>query len=103
MVTAKAYGDEISFSIGSHHHNCSNTMTYGRKHGEYAEKCVLTPGEYTLKCKDSHGDGWHKGFIEIQGHKYCEDFTEGSEKTEQVIITGIDMDFYVGFCLIILK
>ena len=31
-------------------------------------------------CKDRFGDGWHGGFIEIDGIKYCEDFKDGSSK-----------------------
>ena len=56
--------------------------------------------EYTLNCKDSYGDSPRS--IEIQGHKYCEDYKKGFDKTEQVTITGIDMDLNFGFRLIII-
>jgi len=35
---------------------------------------------------DSYGDGWHGGFIVIQGQTYCEYFNSGSSATEEVII-----------------
>ena len=53
---------------------CLSDQTY-TDYTEYIEECCLTAGVYTLKCQDSYGDGWHGGFIEIQGTKYCDDFT----------------------------
>ena len=58
--------------------------------GEYFEECCLDAGVYTLKCKDSHGDGWFEGFITIQGKTYCETFIDGPEEAIEVtVITGI--------------
>ena len=56
---------------------------YGN-YDDYEENCCLTPGTYTLKCKDRFGDGWHGGYIEIDGTKYCEDFRDGSWKSVTV-------------------
>ena len=36
----------------------------------------------TLRCVDSFGDGWHGGFITINGVNYCDDFVDGSEQNE---------------------
>ena len=43
-----------------------------------------------MECKDTstYKDGWHGGYIEIQGQKFCDDSWSGSEKKEQVTITG---------------
>ena len=84
-LTTKAWGQEISWTFGS----CAGAAqgSYADNQ-EYPERCCLTPGEYTLTCKDSYGDGWHGGFIEIQGNKYCEDFV-GSLTTNQITIAGI--------------
>ena len=41
------------------------------------EQCCQTDGDYTLICKDSYGDGWHGGYITIEGVKYCENFDSG--------------------------
>ena len=35
---------------------------------------------------DSYGDGWHGGYLEINGQKYCEDFTTGSEKQADLTV-----------------
>ena len=84
-LTTKSWGNENSWQLGS----CSSSQTYGNDN-EYTEQCCLTPGTYTLDCKCSYGDGWHGGFIEIQGSKYCENFLGGSTESVQVIINGGD-------------
>ena len=33
--------------------------------------CYTTPGSYTIRCKDSYGDGWHGGYVNILGVDYC--------------------------------
>ena len=75
-ITTTQYGRESSWSFGS----CSSSQAY-TDNSVYSEQCCLSPGDHTLKCKDSYGDGWHGGFIEIGGERYCEDFTSGKEKT----------------------
>ena len=59
--------------------NCSGETEDGQK-GNIDADCQLTPGSYTVKCMDSYGDGWHGGFIKIDGQKYCEDFKSGHKK-----------------------
>ena len=49
-------------------------------------ECCLPPGEYTLECKDSWGDGWHGGYITINGTNYCENFNRGRLETHEVLI-----------------
>ena len=83
MLTTKAFGYEISWSLGV---NCSSDESFGSNQ-EYHKTCLLPSGENTLSCKDSY-DGWHGGKITIQGNTYCETFTSGREMTAQVIIAG---------------
>ena len=80
-LTTANYGDEISWTLGS----CESDGSYGND-GEYTQQCCLMPGRYNLACKDSYGDGWHSGYIEVDGIKYCESFTSGSEETNEVIV-----------------
>ena len=57
--------------------------------GDQNITCNLPPGEYTLICSDSWGDGWNGGHVTIQGVKYCENFNQGSQMLAQVnIISG---------------
>ena len=51
-----------------------------------AAECCLPPGEYTLECKDSYGDGWHGGYITVAGTKYCENFNSSSLETHEILI-----------------
>ena len=73
--------------------SCSSGQLYG-KNEEFVERCCLKPGEHTLMCKESSGAYWSGAFIEIQGHKYCDDFT-GYNAMRKVTILGIDMNFFL--------
>ena len=80
MITV-AYGSEISWTLGS----CESEGGYD-DNGEYTQQCCLGRGNYNLECKDSYGDGWHGGYIELNSIKYCEGFTSGTEETSQIIV-----------------
>ena len=77
----KAYGSENSWTFGK----CKSSQQYASRQ-TYTTKCCLAKGEHTLTCKDSYGDGWHGGYLEIQGNKYCKDFKSGSEKKTMIQI-----------------
>ena len=81
-LTTTEYGNEINWSLD----NCSGNGSYGNNN-QYIDQCCLTPGPHNLTCKDSYGDGWHEGFIELGGKKYCNDFTNGYEFSTPVIIS----------------
>ena len=85
-LTIKEYAHEVSWTFGS----CDSTEKY-TSNGQHTERCCLAQGEYTLSCKDRFGDGWHGGFMEIQGNRYCEDFEAGKISTHQVAVTGINV------------
>ena len=37
--------------------------------------CWLTPGDHVLECYNKdYSKGWPNAYIEIQGHRYCDDF-----------------------------
>merc|ERR1719190_41027 len=76
-IRTEAWGYENSYAVGS----CESTQTYYEDYQNYEEgPCCLNSDTYNLVCKCSWGDGWHGGYVEIDGVKYCEDFTSGSEK-----------------------
>ena len=77
------YGDESSWTLA----HCSNDETYGN-YQEYITQCCLPPGNYTLECKDSYGDGWNGGYIEVDGVKYCESYYSGTVMTSEIMIQG---------------
>merc|ERR1712110_401638 len=82
-LTTVNHGSEISWRLGS----CQSNGGYGNN-AEYTEQCCLTPGNYNLECKDSYGDGWNGGYIEVKGEKYCESFSIGREETVPIVIEG---------------
>ena len=82
-VVTKSYGRENSWAIGS----CSSSQRYS-SFRTYTERCCLAPGEHTLACSDSYGDGWHGGHIEIQGTEYCKNFRRGREASVDINVIG---------------
>ena len=87
-ITTKDYGNENSWTLGTcyQHGDFENDQVY-------TEECCLDAGKHTLTCDDSWKDGWHGGFIVIQGKKYCEDFTNGHQQEQDIDI------IYSGSCL----
>ena len=88
-VVTKKYGYENSWALGT----CESKERY-QSNKETTQECCQAPGTYELECKDSYGDGWHGGYLEIQGKKYCDDFQGGRGnhlKTVQVTIAGTDI------------
>jgi len=78
-IRTQAWGNENSYVIGT----CASKQRY-RRYQNYEEECCLAPGDYTLECKDSWGDGWHGGYLEIDGKKYCDRFRAGRKQTVTV-------------------
>ena len=95
--TSKNWGSENSWTLDT----CSNKSPHV-SHATADADCCLHPGEYTLTCKDSYGDGWHGGYVTINGKNYCENFLKGSTETHQVLIgedTVPDGNFQLIHCL----
>lgn len=78
-LRTKKWASEIQWTFGA----CKNSKNYkNRKTYEY--NCCQPAGTYELECKDTYGDGWHNGSIEIQGKIYCDDFKSGHSKKVSV-------------------
>lgn len=77
--------------------SCSaQSGSYGN-HGLYTQTCCVPP-TYNFYCLDTYGDGWNGGYAMIDGHKFCDNFNEGSWKLVQ--FTGTvrsECDRYCGF------
>ena len=82
-LTTKSFASEISWKLGS----CSNKYAYGNNL-VFVQQCCLPPGVYNLECKDTYSDGWHGGYIEVDGTRYCESFSSGSILTAEITIQG---------------
>jgi len=86
VITLKSYPSEIEWTITGSGAAAGITCGNGPYDGHYgvqpAEDCKLKAGDYTLKCIDTYGDGWHGGFMTIDGKMYCDDFRTGHLMTK---------------------
>ena len=68
---------------------------YGPKHGwtyssneTHFDRCCLTPGTYTLICKNTKSKyGWGNTDFKINGKRYCDDFV-GFKAMRTITIQG---------------
>ena len=79
-------GNFLQWNLGT----CSSTEnTQYEQNTMYLERCCTEPGKKVLTCRNKHNpDGWKEGFIEIQGHRYCDDFV-AFKGMRQVMIEGM--------------
>ena len=80
-TTTKDWGYENSWTLGS----CASSGRF-ENHKTVSQTCCLAKGTYTLECTDTYGDGWHGGFVKINGKKYCGKFKNGHKTTKSVTI-----------------
>lgn len=62
----ETYASEIAWELG----NCNMESGQYKDGAEYKTNCCIKP-EDLLICKDTYGDGWHGGYIEIKGERFC--------------------------------
>lgn len=83
LTTGQYWGEEISWTFGS----CSSGDTvYGDDQVYYIEPCCQPAGTYEFVCKDSYGDGWNGGFMEVGGTQICGEFT-GESETHIIVVS----------------
>ena len=63
----------------------------------YVEKCCVSEKENTLTCRDSGKRGWRGEYLEIQGHKYCNDFFTGYNARRKITILGMHLHLKIQF------
>ena len=83
QITTKNNANMIRWTL----EECSNHGSYD-DFSSYSQRCCVAPGQYTLTCENSeYPDGWYGGYIEIQGHHYCDDFL-AYKAMRRIIIKG---------------
>ena len=92
----QSFGNEFEWDIGCTDKSCqvcSNSQKYGDNQ-EYDQECCLPndKDEFSIKCLDAYGDGWHGGYLQINGIKYCEDFNSGFVSSDVMQNTGSGID-----------
>ena len=89
----KVNGYDISWIIGckdKYCQMCANKQTFGWS-GKFHQKCCLPADkkEYIIYCLDEANDGWHGGYLEINGVRHCDDFLDGSIANDTMTISNI--------------
>ena len=99
VLTTKDFGNEIQWSLSE---NCSSDYTYDDYYDEigYADNqdhvkhCCVTDGIYNVVCRDHGNDGWHGGYLTINGTRFCDDWGEYEDDqiSTAVTIRGTKLD-----------
>ena len=88
-TVTKTWAREITWNIGG---TC-NSKDLG-KYKDYQEDtqqcCVKDNNKFVITCKDSYGDGWHNGYLEINGKKYCDKFSAGNKFLAELKASDLD-------------
>ena len=54
---------------------CEQVVSEYIPYKKYIQRCCLKPQQHILTCINKKVPrGWGDGYIEIQGHRYCDDF-----------------------------
>ena len=89
-ISTAQYGSDLEWRLGT----CNSIgILYPTK--IYIHRCCLKPGRHTLTCINRRNPfGWDGGYIEIQGHRYCDDFM-AYRLMQTINIKGIIYDSYI--------
>ena len=70
-ITVVLHGADLMWWLGT----CGSNGFMYENYKKYIFRCCLGPGQHTLTCINKQNPyGWGDGHIEIQGHRYCNDF-----------------------------
>lgn len=76
--------DHLDWTLGT----CARTIEYTNNNEFKEEKCCLSSGNHTLTCYNTRQPhGWKKGFLTINGERYCDDFM-GYKAMRRISIEG---------------
>ena len=84
-ISTVHHGSDSEWQLGI----CDGKGTTYQNFREYLQRCCIKPGKHTLTCTNRRNPyGWDEGYIEIQGHRYCNDFMS-YRLMQKIIITGM--------------
>ena len=85
-ISAVQHGENSEWHLGP----CNSIGIVYENHKKHIQRCCLEPGQQTLTCINiRYPFGWDDGYIEIQGHRYCNDFMS-YKIIQRITIKGID-------------
>jgi len=79
-TTTFSWGYECTWKVDGRDAMCSSSRSFS-SYSVRTETCCLTPGTHNFNCFDSWGDGWHGGYVTVNGQKLCHDFNYGRKKS----------------------
>jgi len=82
-TATQARGNEVEWTIGCRDEGCiecGSDIIFGDNE-KVTKVCCMPdyPERYVVNCINPFGYGWHGGYLEINGKRYCEEFIEGTE------------------------
>ena len=86
-MTTQSFGSESTWEITSLDEVVCSGGPYASDTFFEITDCQLAGGDYTLRCIDSYGDGWHGGSVTINGIQYCDDFTSSTGEDPGKLMT----------------
>ena len=86
-TVTQTWGNEITWNIEG---SCDSKDGYENYKEDTQQCCVKAHDKFVITCKDSYGDGWHGGYLVINGKKYCEDFSTGKEFLDELSADDLD-------------
>ena len=85
-ISTYRHGSYSEWQLGE----CNGNETKYDNFKTYFEKCCLKFAQHTLTCiNKKYPSGWDFGYIEIQGHRYCDDFMS-YRMMQRITIRSID-------------
>lgn len=70
-VVTIQFGSDLEWKLGI----CETKKVVYDNGKTYLHRCCLKPGQHTLTCTNKRTPyGWGDSYIEILGHRYCDDF-----------------------------
>ena len=99
------WGNEIGWTVGcewkQHGCNVDDCKSNGdyEDFTNYTQECCysMKVGDFVVTCTDSYGDGWHGAYLDINGQRYCEGFTDGDEFLSIMTQKKSDSGSFISF------
>merc|ERR1711997_20697 len=77
------YGNENTWTFG----DCHTDSKYPDNSMINLGECCLSYGEHDLTCRDFWSDGWHGGYVLVDGIKFCNHFNSGPTETHRLVVS----------------
>ena len=84
-ITTTTWGSEAGLAIDGNELAAQGSLS---NYQEYTYTVCLSPGVHEANLLDSYGDGWHHGYLTINGIDYGRDFLTGTSQVHTFNVGG---------------